>query len=79
MRLIVPALAALLAVGPTMPQGLAAEGKVSLTQIMEACLSLGRARGWTRDDFETNRRARRFFKNCVRGGQRQAREPAPSR
>ncbi len=79
MRLIVPTLAALLAVGPATPQGLAAEGKASLTQIMEACLSLGRARGWTKDDFETNRRARRFFRNCVRGGQRQAQQGTPYR
>jgi hypothetical protein len=72
MRMMVPMLAVLLAVGPT--TGLAAEGKASLTQIMEACLSLGQARGWTKDDFETNRRAQRFFKNCVRGGQPQAQQ-----
>jgi hypothetical protein len=64
--LMVPLVAALLVVDLAASPGLAAQTKPHLPQVTEGCLSLGKARGWSKADLESNRRARRFVRNCIR-------------
>jgi hypothetical protein len=70
MRFIIPAVAAVLALGLAAPTPSVAQGKQkgSLQDSYNSCVTLAKQRGWTVGDLESNRAGvRNFVVRCMQG------------